>query len=727
MSQDHLHIRLGQLAVERRLITEERLREGLDEQAREVAAGAVPTPLGRILLAKGYLSELQLTSLLASLNAGPEGDTTVTEIPSSASFEGAEKTSTVFKTQPFGKYTLLKRLGRGGMGIVFEGLDPILNRRVAIKTMIPTPNASPEDAAREEERFLREAQLAAGLSKHPHIVSVYEAGIIDGKPFLAMEFVEAVQFQEWRRNRSVSIPQQLRLLRDVALAVHHAHENGVVHRDLKPANVLVDPKDTPRITDFGLAKSRGRDLTGSITDAGVAIGTPAYMSPEQAQGLKTVDRRSDVYSLGVMLYEILTDRVPFSAETGIQMLIKIIEHPIPPPSTVVPVADHPAHDKALEAICMKALAKDPVQRYQTAQDLADDLHRWLGGDEPDAPLLRPSAAVRARRAGKLAAIMASLLVLGLAAWALFRPRPFDPGPVAVLDHADNVNSISFTRKGDLLAVGSADGTVALWNPATWKSVARLEDQVGKVEGVAFSPDGKLLAVVTEDPGDARESPGDVVLYDVAARKVRAKLQGHRAAVNALAFTPDGARLFTGDQKGELRRWDVAKGTEVLPPLHAHEYAIRGLAFPSDGRLFVTGSHDYTVKIWDTAGPSLRKTCQGHTAGVWGVAVAPDGALAASAASDNSVRLWDTGSGLEKRILRAHTDAVQAVAFSPDGRRLASASRDHTVALWDVSTGLPVHTYSGHSNSVWCVTFSPDGRLIASGGMDHTVRLWRVPP
>src|SRR6185295_5582700 len=263
--------------------------------------------------------------------------------------------STVFQSAPFGKYTLLKKLGKGGMGRVYEGVDTVLSRRVAIKMMAPSDPDAVEGPEIDEERFLREAQVSANLAKHPHIVSVYEAGVIEGKRYLAMEYIEGADMKEWRPG--VPVRDQLTLLRDVALAVHHAHSNGVIHRDLKPANVIVDGKNQPHVTDFGLAKAQAPEFSRSITTTGVVVGTPAYMSPEQAQGLKVMDGRSDVYSLGVMMFEILTERHPFEAETAMQLLVKVVEHAPPRPSSVISQEGHPARDPRLEEICLKALAK----------------------------------------------------------------------------------------------------------------------------------------------------------------------------------------------------------------------------------------------------------------------------------------------------------------------------------------------------------------------------------
>ena len=281
----------------------------------------------------------------------------------------------------FGKYQILREVGRGGMGIVYEAMDAALNRRIALKTMIVSPNANPEEARTEGERFLREARLSAGLAKHPHIVGTFEVGVVDGRRYLAMELIEGKPLSEWRKSEGVTLRDEIEVLRLVALAVHHAHENGVIHRDLKPPNILVDAKNEPHVTDFGLAKMVGENLSVSLTGAGMVVGTPAYISPEQAQGSRTVDRRTDVYSLGVMLFETLTGRQPFTGDTAIEILMKASKNPPPTPSTMMKVRLAPAQAKGLDDICQKALAKKAADRYRDAAAFAADLDKWLKGQE----------------------------------------------------------------------------------------------------------------------------------------------------------------------------------------------------------------------------------------------------------------------------------------------------------------------------------------------------------
>jgi serine/threonine protein kinase len=277
----------------------------------------------------------------------------------------------------FGPFEILRVLGRGGMGVVYEAIDQRNGRTVALKTLHSRPN----ELRKDEERFIREGRVCTALPAHPCLVGVYETGVIDGRRYLAMERIVGESLMEWRLIPSVTQRDQILLIRDVARAVHVAHEHGVVHRDLKPQNILVDAERRPHVTDFGLAKWLGRDAA-ALTIEGMVVGSPTYMSPEQAQGLKTVDRRADVYALGIMLFEALAGQAPFLGDRPLEVLRKVSREDPPRPSDLLQAKGLPPPDPALEAICLKALAKSPADRPQTALELAESLTAWLDGKAP---------------------------------------------------------------------------------------------------------------------------------------------------------------------------------------------------------------------------------------------------------------------------------------------------------------------------------------------------------
>jgi predicted Ser/Thr protein kinase len=400
---------LGRIAVERGLITPAQLDEARREQARRTAPGpSDPVTLTGILVSRGFLSG----KTLASLHDEIKRDPSAADRPAAGGPAPAV----------LGKYAVAREVGRGAMGVVYEATDRELGRRVALKLMLPAQGVSAKESAVEEALFAREAQMCAKLAKHPNLVGVYEAGVIDGRRFIAMEFVDGRPMSTWWTADAPPARQQVRALRDVALAVHHAHEHGILHRDLKPKNVLIDGQGRPYVTDFGMAKWVRKE-PGLSSSSGTVVGTPSYMSPEQARGSKDLDRRTDVYALGAMLYEILTGRPPFRGESSIVALMKVIQEPVPPPSSVSPEWAATPLDKSVESVCMKAMAKRPEERYATALEFAEALSRWLGESSPATPV-SPAPPARRRVAWILAAGLGGFALLAASGLAILRRDPW---------------------------------------------------------------------------------------------------------------------------------------------------------------------------------------------------------------------------------------------------------------------------------------------------------------
>jgi hypothetical protein len=323
-----------------------------------------------------------------------------------------QKKTARFQPRPFGKYQLLREIGHGGKGVVYEALDGVLSRKVALKMILPQPDIDPAELKREEDRFLVEARLSANLPKHPHIVSVYEAGDVDGRRYLAAELVIGQPMIRWRR--AATPKQQLEVLRDVALAMEHSHKHGIVHRDLKPQNILIDGEGQPHVTDFGLAKMIGQKEDIAAVAPGLILGTPTYMSPEHARGLPNVDQRTDLYSLGVMLHEIVTGRAPFQGESSTEIMDKVVNAPLPPPELLAGLPS------SLKATCQKALSKNPAQRHASARAFADEVTSALlemgggvtgGVPVAEAPKKKPVVLLAGIGAAALLAVVVVLVLL----------------------------------------------------------------------------------------------------------------------------------------------------------------------------------------------------------------------------------------------------------------------------------------------------------------------------
>jgi serine/threonine protein kinase len=281
----------------------------------------------------------------------------------------------------FGNYELLEMIGRGGMGVVYRARQINLNRIVAVKMIRSQVLATDEDI----QRFYIEAQAAGGLG-HPNIVTVYEMGEFDGQQFFSMDYVEGTDLAKLSKGGRLPREQIAKYVKDIATAVHYAHERGILHRDLKPANILIDARGRPHITDFGLAKQVDDD--SHMTREGAVLGTPSYMSPEQAAGRqKDVDKSTDIYALGAILYELLTGRPPFRGDSVVETLMDVVHREPARPRDIEPDVD-----RDLEAICLKCIEKDPRRRYATAGELADDLDRFLRG----VPILARPPSTRER-------------------------------------------------------------------------------------------------------------------------------------------------------------------------------------------------------------------------------------------------------------------------------------------------------------------------------------------
>jgi eukaryotic-like serine/threonine-protein kinase len=272
--------------------------------------------------------------------------------------------------QRFGDFELLQEIARGGMGVVYRARQMALNRIVALKMILAGRLATDEDIT----RFRTEAEAAARL-QHPHIVAVHDVGAIDGQHYFSMDFIEGTSLAQKLQNGPLPGRIAARYVRLIARAIHHAHKQGILHRDLKPSNILIDAEDEPHITDFGLAKRLGGD--SGQTRTGVVLGTPSYMAPEQAAGKsQQLGPACDIYGLGAVLYELITGRPPFRAETPLDTVMQVMDRDPPPPRLLNSNIDHD-----LETICLKCLEKDPRRRYPTAEALAEDLQRYLN-DEP---------------------------------------------------------------------------------------------------------------------------------------------------------------------------------------------------------------------------------------------------------------------------------------------------------------------------------------------------------
>ena len=680
-------------------------------------------------------------------------------------------------------YQIIGRLGEGGMGTVWRAVQLGTGRSVALKLMRGAFTAS----ARVRARFDREVQITAKLD-HPNVARVFDSGVHRGAYYYAMELVEpALPLDEYAVEKAMSHKQVLGVMLRVCLAVAHAHENGVIHRDLKPANILIGNDGQPKVVDFGLARAvaeGGAELT--VSGEGDLAGTPAYMSPEQAAGGGRLDTRSDVYSLGVILYRLLTHRSPHDLSgTRIDLLKRISERD---------VAVHRAArlGRELEAVLLKALARDRERRYATAAGLAADLERLING-EPIAARTPTLAYLAAKRVRKhwavvvLAAVTAAMLS-GMALFSYVRvleQRRVAEQERSIAEEKTRQTQIALARS----LTAEADAMVAArrWGEArepygkaigilSTLGMLSLAPELGLVDAllrgpsavltveipewvtaVAVTPDGKTALsggetgalaawelptgrkrweakttggvrqmAVTPDGTTAIIAADDGVhLWDVRSGRSVGRLGSAVASRWAAAVSPDGRTVLTGTHRGELTLWDL-EARSALTTVKGHDGIVRRVMFLPDGKHVVTASYDGIAAVRDARTLNIIAHME-HPTSISALAVSPDGRRIITGCWDKSMRMWDATTGVELHQFHGHDGAVEQVAFSPDGRIVATACSDAHVRLWDVEQRKLSATLCGHAQAVFDVAFTPDGLGLVSGANDSTLRLWNARP
>jgi WD40 repeat protein/serine/threonine protein kinase len=621
-----------------------------------------------------------------------------------------------------GPYKLLQQIGEGGMGTVFmaEQTHPV-QRKVAIKVIKPGMDSRQVIARFEAER------QALAMMDHVNIARVLDAGATEsGLPYFVMELVHGVPITKYCDDNRLTPRERLELFVPVCQAIQHAHQKGIIHRDVKPSNVMItlyDGKPVAKVIDFGIAKATEQKLTERtlFTQYGTMVGTLEYVSPEQAEmSALGVDTRSDIYSLGVLLYELLAGSTPLSPkrirEAAYGEVLRMIKEEDPPrPSTrlsdsgealeSISAQRHMEPAKLaklmrgeLDWIVMKTLEKDRNRRYETASAFAADVQRYLN----DEPVLAcpPSFWYRFRklvRRNKRVAVMASfvaaMLVVAIAVLAVSNAR------------------INQALQQETQAKESLEQTLHYQWIASAAS-ARANDQAGRAEELLERCPHRLR--------------GWEWHYLKRLPFADFPVLSHSGLITCIAVSPDGRLLASGNAAGgsaTIKIWNLNTGTE-LHELPNHVGFIRGLAFSPDGRFLASGDFR-AVKIWNPFTGDLLLDLPGHTSLVMALTFSPDGRFLATACQDDQVRLWDVLNWRPLDTIPEKIVVINGLAFSSDSRRLLTANIEGIVKLHDPSTGQVISSFQGHIQQVSSAAFSRSGRLVALGSEDGTIKVWET--
>ncbi len=632
-----------------------------------------------------------------------------------------------------GEYVVTEVVAQGGMGVVLKGFDPKLRRDVAIKVL--APYLAGDAVARQ--RFAREGRAAAAVH-HENVITIHAVNEVNGVPYIVMEHVTGGSLQDYVASHGPLDGLTIaKLGEQIASGLAAAHERGLIHRDIKPSNLLLasGASDRPgskpgasqpplalgvvKIADFGLA--RVADEAG-LTQTGIITGTPMYMSPEQSRG-EHLDARTDLFSLGSVLYMLCTGTDPFPASTPMAVLRQVCEGKTTPIRNIKP--NIPAW---LVEIIERLHAKSPADRFSSAAEVTELIHHRLANPTHPMPPLPLSEKRRARRR---ALLLAGATVVLMGAYWLAAVLGWVPGPAWLPFLAQGrvpllatlggdggpILSAAFAPQGNLLATGSDDGSVRMWLVPEGRPAGELTSQGAPVYSLAFAHSGSFLV--------SGSGNGQMNFWSVPDMKELSSRKHHRGGIRRLAVSPDDATIAVLGTDQSVELWDARTG-QRRTGLQGHAGTVLAVAFSSDNTTLVTGDSSGTVKLWDPASGEEKSSFRADSLGIRALAFSPTSQVLATAGSgEKNVHLWQLPGGQSLGEFDGDEDAIRIITFAPDGKRLATGSRNGSIRIWDVLPARPLATISAHRGNVMALAFSPDGRLLASGGEDRVAKLWDV--
>lgn len=646
------------------------------------------------------------------------------------------------------RFKIVELVGKGGMGMVFRAFDSCLQRTVAVKVLDPQYSSNEQ----AQNRFCREARAAAGVT-HENVVTIHHVEHVESRDlsFIVMQFVKGRSLQDMLdQNGPIPVREAVRIAAATASGLAAAHANGLIHRDIKPGNILLE-QTTNRVllTDFGLARLN-EDV--KITQTGFVAGTPLYMSPEQARG-DQLTASSDLFSLGSVLYAMLTGNPPFQGSSAFVVLRQVTEtrhRPVQDVDSTIP--------SSIAEIVDRLLDKNPKNRFKDAAEVAEIFKEEL----QKLPIVSTSSTRRNSRLTpayarnwwrRFSPLTAGLLLGGLALGGILEvtkttkftvvgQRGMPKVDVRELRTAQTVPtgevipaisvlqgnqgpvwSVAFTSTSELIATSTESGAVKIYSAKDARMLGEIKhsEMRSPVWNLAFSPDSSLLATASDD--------GHVRIWDWEKNKIVHDF-AHEYPVRCAVFSPDGKRVISGTRNGMIKIWSTEQTVpkDQLPDpmisFTAHDGIVMSLAISRDGQKIASCGSDQNVRVWETKTGSRYNSYQGNVGPVYAIDFSPDGKTIAAAGWDHTIRLYDIAKPEPKAVYPdVHEEDIWGLSFSPDGKHILSGGQDRTARWVNVETGKVERVYRGHTGPVHGVAVSADGNLIAAGGRDGTVRIW----
>jgi serine/threonine protein kinase len=602
--------------------------------------------------------------------------------------------------QRLGGYKISRRLGAGGMAEVYLAEDTYTGKYVALKILSKELAKDPTFI----EHFRQEATVQSKLV-HQNVLRVFSFDSDCGLYFMTMEFVEGHTLYELIRTiKCIEETRALSIFKQMLNGVDYLHSKGILHQDINPRNILLDADETVKITDFGIAKSVG-ELDFESTIKG---GTLYYMSPEQLENIRPFDQRSDLYSLGITLYEMLTGRLPFSILIN-EESDSIIKKEILTAKIRDPREYNPSISHNTVSVLYKMIERQRDKRCVTCEEVLKLLF------VPNAEIKNSSEISTSETNVKKFVPTLDRKIFGATLSASFLSEEEQ----TTFAHAA-ISTIVFSPDGEQFATGNMRGKIRFFDATSFKEIRSYTAHPDGINSICFSPDKIFFATASIDK--------TIKVWYFASGTVKAILRGHTAPVMATVFSSSGKYLYTGGFDNQIKVWEIESGKEIQSmqiQFKSTKNYLTSFSFARNAKFFAGGCSDATIKLWDLSNGKEIATLFGNTKPLYALAFSANSEFLASGSMDGTIRIWRVYNGEEVLSLKAHENKIYTLAFSSNNKYLASGSTDNTVKIWNVTNGMVVTSLKEHTNDVSSLSFSPDRQFLISGDWGNSILIWKL--